>query len=339
MPCSSRGMNVRVVLLLGMFWAGAGAWAENWPSWRGPHGNGVVPDRKGPTSFSGQRMWKTRLDGRACSTPVVWDAKVFVTGLTGGNDAVQAFDLKSGKELWRQELGPARLGRTQRIGSSANSSPLTDGKFLYAYFKSGTVAAMTLQGEVAWKIKLDEVGFPDKIMWDRGTSPIFAGGRLVIAVMQQAGKSFLIGLNKETGRKEWLSERAFRTVGENGDSYSSPLVATVDGVETIVTWDGDHLTGHDAASGKQIWNCGGFNPRPHPVWRTIASPAQTDGVAIVPYGREEHIAGIRLGGEGDVTKTAWLWKGKGWGSDTATQKNNQNRNRHDEFLFKNIPKK
>ena len=175
-PCSSRNMNVRVVLLLGMFWAGAGAWAENWPSWRGPHGNGVVPDRKGPASFSGERMWKTRLEGRACSTPVVWNGKVFVTGLIGENDAIQAFDLKSGKELWRKKLGAARLGRTQRIGSSANSSPLTDGNLLYVYFKSGTVAAMTLQGEVVWKINLDEVAHPDKILWDRGTSPIFAGG-------------------------------------------------------------------------------------------------------------------------------------------------------------------
>ena len=72
-------------------------------------------------------MWKARLEGRACSTPVVWDGKVFVTGLIGENDAVQAFELKSGKELWRKKLGAARLGRTQRIGSSANSSPLTDG--------------------------------------------------------------------------------------------------------------------------------------------------------------------------------------------------------------------
>ncbi|MBL49411.1 MAG: Pyrrolo-quinoline quinone [Roseibacillus sp.] len=310
---------MRALLFLSWWALGSGlAGAENWPGWRGPGGQGVVPGREGPASFSEERMWKTELGGRACSTPVVWKGSVFVTGLAGDRDSVQAFELKTGRELWRKEIGPARLGRTQRIGSSANSSPLTDGKNLFVYFKSGTVASLTLEGEVVWKINLDEISFPDKILWDRGTSPVFAGGRLVIAVMQQAGKSFLIGLNKDTGRKEWLTERAFKTVGENGDSYSSPFVATVDGVETIVTWGGDHLTGHDAKSGKQIWYCGGFNPRPHPVWRTIASPAQTDGVAIVPYGREEHIAGIRLGGKGDVTRTAWLWKEKGWGSDTAT---------------------
>ena len=241
-----------------------------------------------------------------------------MTGLIGDNDAVQAFDLKSGKELWRKELGAARLGRTQRIGSSANSSPLTDGRHLFVYFKSGTVAALTLQGKVAWKINLDEVAHPDKILWDRGTSPVFAGGHLVIAVMQQAGTSYLAALDKKNGKRAWITERPFRTVGENGDSYSSPFVATVDGVETIVTWGGDHLTGHEARTGKQLWFCGGFNPKPERVWRTIASPSGTNGVAIVPHGREDRVAGIKLGGKGDITKSAWLWSDRGWGSDNCT---------------------
>ena len=309
---------MRVILLLGMLWAGAGVRAENWPTWRGPHSNGVVPDREGPANFAAERMWKVKLEGRACSTPVVWEGKVFVTGLIGEKDAVQAFDLKSGKELWRKELGAARLGRTQRIGSSANSSPLTDGRHLFVYFKSGTVAALTLQGKVAWKINLDEVAHPDKILWDRGTSPIFAGGHLVIAVMQQAGISYLVALDKKNGKRVWITERSFRTVGENGDSYSSPFVATVGGVETIVTWGGDHLTGHEARTGKQLWFCGGFNPKPERVWRTIASPSGTNGVAIVPHGREDRVAGIKLGGKGDITKSAWLWSARGWGSDNCT---------------------
>ncbi|MEE2734109.1 MAG: PQQ-binding-like beta-propeller repeat protein [Verrucomicrobiota bacterium] len=309
---------MRVILLLGMLWAGAGVRAENWPAWRGPHSNGVVPDREGPANFAAERMWKVKLEGRACSTPVVWEGKVFVTGLIGEKDAVQAFDLKSGKELWRKELGAARLGRTQRIGSSANSSPLTDGRHLFVYFKSGTVAALTLQGKVAWKINLDEVAHPDKILWDRGTSPIFAGGHLVIAVMQQAGISYLVALDKKNGKRVWITERSFRTVGENGDSYSSPFVATVGGVETIVTWGGDHLTGHEARTGKQLWFCGGFNPKPERVWRTIASPSGTNEVAIVPHGREDRVAGIKLGGKGDITKSAWLWSARGWGSDNCT---------------------
>lgn len=307
-----------IALALGLLGLAGNALAENWPGWRGPNGNGVVEKSEGPTEFSKERSWKTKLEGRGCSTPVVWNGRVFVTGLIGKNDGVQAFDLKTGKEVWRKELGAARLGRTQRIGSSANSSPIIDGKNLFVYFKSGTVASLTLDGEAVWKINFDETFFPDKILWDKGTSPVFAGGNIVISAIQQAGTSYLASLDKKTGKKVWLTERPFKTVGENGDTYSSPFVTTIDGVETIVTWGGDHLTGHDAGTGKQIWFCGGFNPNTQRVWRTIASPVGTDGVAVVVYGREEFVAGIKMGGKGDITKKAWLWNHKGWGSDTAT---------------------
>jgi outer membrane protein assembly factor BamB len=293
-------------------------WAENWPGWRGPHGNGVVVEREGPTEFAKERSWKTKLGARACSTPVVWKGRVFVTGLMGKNDSVQAFDLATGKELWSKELGPAKLGRTQRIGSSANSSPIIDGKNLFVYFKSGTVASLSLEGEVAWKINFDETFFPDKILWDKGSSPVFAGGNIVIASLQQGGTSYLGALDKKTGRKAWMTERPFDTVGENGDTYSSPFVVDLDGIETIVTWGGDHLTGHDAKTGKQIWFCGGFNPKTERVWRTIASPVHANGVAVVVYGRQDWVAGIKMGGKGDITEKAWLWNHKGWGSDTST---------------------
>ena len=196
----------------------------------------MVEEGRGPQEFSEERRWKTKLEGRACSTPIVWDGRIFLTGVIGKQDAVQAFDLETGKELWRKELGEARLGRTQRIGSSANSSPVTDGKRVYVYFKSGTVAALTPGGEVVWQIDFDKEFFPDQILWDRGTSPVLAGGHLVIAVMQQKGKSFLGAINPATGKKAWVTERPFETQGETGDSYASPFVATIDGVETIVTW-------------------------------------------------------------------------------------------------------
>lgn len=294
------------------------AHAENWPAWRGPNGSGVVSEVKGPQAFSKERSWQKKLAARACSTPVVWDGKVFVTGLIGEQDSVQCFDLKNGDELWKKELGPARLGRTQRIGSSANSSPITDGKALFVYFKSGTVASLSFDGKVKWSIKLDEVFPPDKLLWDRGTSPVLAGGHLVIAVLQQKGTSYLGAINPADGKKVWMTERPHKSKGETGDSYSSPFVTTIDGVETIVTWGADQLTGHNAKSGKLIWHCGGFNPTNHAVWRSIASPAATEGVAIVPFGREEFVGAIKMGGKGDITDSAWLWKKKGWGSDTTT---------------------
>ena len=87
------------ILALGLTTAVASA--ENWPAWRGPEGNGAVSDAVVPAELSLERSWKAKLPGRGCSTPIVWDGKVFVTGPDGKADTVFAFDLKSGKELWR----------------------------------------------------------------------------------------------------------------------------------------------------------------------------------------------------------------------------------------------
>jgi outer membrane protein assembly factor BamB len=88
--------------------------------------------------------------------------------------------------------------------------------------------------------------------------------------------------------------------------------------KTLIIFGADHLTGHDPENGETIWVCGGFNPENKEYWRTIASPAISQGIAIVPYGRGRYLAGIKLGGRGDITGSARIWEKKGIGTDVAT---------------------
>ena len=180
-----------------------------------------------------------------------------------------------GKELWRVTLGTSVPGRGQRVGSAANSSPVTDGEHVFAYFKSGNVAALTMEGKVLWKINLIEKYGKDYLWWDQGTSPVLAGGNLVIAVMQSEGATFLVSLDPKTGKEVWRTDRKYETGPESGDGYTTPHVLEIDGVETIVTWGADHVTGHDAKTGKLIWEVGDFNPTKMKAWRVIASAVVT----------------------------------------------------------------
>ncbi|MEO0477158.1 MAG: hypothetical protein AAF085_14495 [Planctomycetota bacterium] len=98
------------------------------------------------------------------------------------------------------------------------------------------------------------------------------------------------------------------------------MVAEIDGKTQIVTWGADHLTGH-GVDGKLIWTCAGFNPEDKAMWRVIASHGITNGHAVVPYGRGDFIAFVKLGGKGDITKTAHIAEhvvGKGKGSDVPS---------------------
>lgn len=294
--------------------------AQDWTSWRGgPEGSGASPEAKTVSQFSPDEnvVWKAKLPGAGNSTPIVSGDTIVLTCGIDGNDAVIAYGM-DGKERWREVFGKETPGRGQRVGTGSNSTPVTDGEHVFAYFKSGRVVGMTLEGKKLWEVNVQEEYGKDHLWWDQGTSPVLAGGNVVVTVMQTEGSSYLVSLDRKTGKVAWKTDRKFDVAAESGDAYTTPLVMTIDGTETIVNWGADHLTGHDAKTGKQIWVCGGFNPAKTKYWRVIASAVATEGIVVVPYARGEQMAGVKVGGEGDITEDAFLWKRDGIGTDAAT---------------------
>jgi outer membrane protein assembly factor BamB len=293
--------------------------AENWPQWRGPLARGVAEDGDFPVEFSSDKnlAWKVALPGIGCSTPAVWSDLIFLTCGIDGQDGVVCYGL-DGSERWRRQLGPERPGK-HRNGSGSNPSPVTDGKYVVAYFKSGTVAGLTIDGRELWRFNLQEKYGEDSLWWDIASSPALAGDRVLVAVMQD-GNSYVIALDLATGNVLWKVPREYVCPQESDQAYASPQVVKIDGRDVLVTLGSDHLTGHDVESGKLLWECGGFNPDQQTNWRVIASAAIDGDVAFVPYGRGECLAGVRLGGSGDVTATNRLWEkqGRGLGAEVPT---------------------
>jgi len=307
-------MKLCILLGISLFSALSVSAVEQWPSWRGAGHTGAT-EADAPHSLEQSLVWKTEMPGRGCSTPIVWGKQIFITTEVEGKDGVIAYDW-FGNELWRTTIGTLEPGRGKRVGSGANSSPVTDGKTVFAYFKSGNFAALNTDGKVLWKSNLEKKYGEDKLWWDKGTSPILAGGNVVVAIMQTEGDSFLVSFDKKTGKEVWKTRRDYETEPESGDAYTSPQVVDIDGVETIVSWGANHLTGHNAKNGKLLWEVDGFNPNNEKYWRVIASAAIANDIAVVPYARGNSIAGIMLD-SGNSTKS-WLWKRDGLGSDSAT---------------------
>ncbi len=294
--------------------------AENWSTWRGPHGNGGIAKGDTPVEFSLTKnmKWKASLPGRGCSSPIVAEGKVFVTAPIDGKDGVIAYDLEKGEELWRATYGELTPGRGQRVGSSANSSPICDGERIYVYFKSGQLAALSLKGEKIWDLNVFQKYGENKLWWDNGTSPVLSGKNLIIAMMQTDAPSYLVALNAKTGEKVWKVARKFETGRESGDAYTTPHIVKRGDKEILICFGADHVTGHDTATGQQLWSCGGMNPKKLKAWRVIASSVMVDDVVVVPFARGKQVGAIRIGGKGDVTDTNWLWRKKMAGTDSST---------------------
>jgi outer membrane protein assembly factor BamB len=289
---------------------GMAAEAANWPAWRGPRANGSVERGDYPVEFGGDHYrWRTPLPGKGCSTPILFNGSIYLTSPADGNDALVCYDF-DGAENWRAVFGKENPGK-HRNGSGSNASPVTDGKAVFVFFKSGTLAAVDTDGKVRWQTDLVERFGNDTLFWDHGTSPVLTNQYVIMARMHH-GDSWLAAFDKQTGDLAWKIARNYSTPTEGDHGYATPLVIQHAGKESILVWGAEHLTIHSAADGQVCWSCGNFNPDANALWPAIATPVIVGDMAVIAYGRNDRglprLHGIRLAGSGDVTQTNHVWK-------------------------------
>ncbi len=299
---SKRLLIAALILLI----TGVDSFAENWAAWRGPDFAGNAGAGNYPVAWTKDDglAWKIELPGSGCSTPLVWERRIVLTAPIDGKDGVLCLDL-AGKEQWRAALGPERPGEHPN-GSGCNPSPITDGKTIFVYYKSGTLAALDFNGDVLWQTDLQAPFGKDTLYWDVGTSPVLTD-KYVIGTVMHGGESGMIAFEKRSGEVAWKTARNYECYEEGDHSYTTPIVVGEGAGQRILTWGGEHVTAHSAVDGKLLWSCAGFNPDGRPNWTTVASPVVVNNTIVVPYGRGKHLTGIRLGGSGDVTDTHRLW--------------------------------
>ena len=290
--------------------------AEDWPSWRGPSHNGSRAGESYPTKWTADKVaWKVALPGKGASSPVVWKDRIFVTAPHRGIDTALAFDL-SGKQVWKTEFGAETKAKHMKLGTSSNASPVTDGKGVFVYFKSGTFAALELDGSIRWKRNLVEEFGPQELYWDQGSSPVIIGDLIILARLH-AGDSWVAGFDKTTGKIRWKQERNFKVPSENDNGYTTPIPIRHGDRDAVLVWCSDHLTAHAADDGTLLWSCGGFNPKANKLWPPIATPVVAGDIAVVPVGRDDRkqaqVHAVRLGGKGDVTETHRAWEREDFG--------------------------
>jgi outer membrane protein assembly factor BamB len=308
-----RKSSLRLTLAAGLLCAIVSSKGEerDWSNWRGPNHNGSISTGEYPEKWDRTNVtWSVSLPGKGSSTPIVWKERIYLTAPIEGEDAVLAFDF-TGKPLWHTKLGAETAPKHRTLGSSCNSSPVTDGQRIYVAFKSGNFAALGLDGKVQWQTNLVQQFGREQLFWDQGSSPVVTEEHVVIARLH-SGESWIAGFDKATGELRWQQPRNYKVPSENDNGYTTPVLYEEQGRKALLVWGADHLTAHDADNGKLLWSCDAFNPEATPNWPAIASPLIAGNLAIVPVGRDDQHQGqlhaIKIGGAGDVTTTHRAWR-------------------------------
>ena len=305
--------------------------AENWPQWRGPHGNGVSSEEGLPSRWSNEEnvTWKAPLKGLGLSTPVVWGDHVFVTSQLGkrvlrdGNhptlvrdervedekplgDAedtgirflVEAFHREDGRRLWEYEIeAEGELNPVHQKHNLASPSAATDGERVYAWFGTGQLVALDMEGKLIWKRHLGEEYGPFVINWGHGSSPTLYGN-LLILLCDHEPASYLLAVDTRTGENVWKTDR-----GSGRSSYSTPTVVEGPAGDELIVNSSERVDAYDPATGEFLWFTGEPNRFPIPV------PSAHEGTLYASRGhRSGPYMAIRTGGRGDITESHVTWR-------------------------------
>ena len=211
--------------------------------------------------------------------------------------AILCLDRQTGKTLWqkiaREEV--PHEGHHPTEGSYAPSSPVTDGKLVFAYFGSRGLHCYDFDGNLKWSKDLGQMRI--KMGFGEGSSPALFGNTIVVTRDQEEG-SFIIALDKNSGTELW------RTPRDEETAWATPLIVQHEGKAQVVTSATKKIRSYDLATGKLIWECSGLTPN------VIPSPVAAKGVVYAISGfRGNALLAIQLGKTGDLTDTdAILWK-------------------------------
>ncbi|MCP4611956.1 MAG: PQQ-binding-like beta-propeller repeat protein [Planctomycetes bacterium] len=309
-------LKILVVLAASMLFSVTTQAKENWPCFRGPS-CGVVKDEVLPVSWSTTEnvKWKIDVLGRAWSSPVVWDNKIFLTTVAseghveeakkglyfGGNRnkppsaihhwIVYCYDWANGKTLWQKTIHTGKPAEPVHIKNTyASETPVTDGERVYFYFGNLGVFCFDLQGKEIWQKRLT----PAKIRYNWGTaaSPVLHGDKLFI-VNDNDEKSYLLALNKKTG------DEIFRVQREEKSNWVTPYIWENAKRTELVTCGSGKVRSYDL-QGRLLWELGGMSVI------AIPAPVEAGGLLYLCSGyvgdkKNRPIYAVKPGASGDIT--------------------------------------
>lgn len=212
----------------------------DWPQFRGPSGSGVADAKGLPVIFGPTKnvAWKVEVPFGQ-SSPVVVGNRIFLTATYKGSLLTLAYDLASGRELWRRTLKPAQIQTTHKGNDPASPTPVADAKNVYVFFADFGLIAYSHDGKERWRHPLG----PFDNFYGMSSSPILAGGHLLLLCDHTEG-SFLLALDPATGQQRWRTPRP-----ESNAGWSVPLTYQ----DQLIAVGSTRVDSYHLSTGEKRW--------------------------------------------------------------------------------------
>ncbi|WP_395740854.1 PQQ-binding-like beta-propeller repeat protein [Prosthecobacter sp.] len=272
------------------------------PRFLGAKGDGILPEPDWQTDWKAhppREVWRIKV-GDGWAGFAVAGSRAITQEQRGTEEYVTCYDIATGKLLW-SHADVTRFDEAMG-GIGPRSTPTVDAaeNALYTLGANGLLNCLELgTGKVRWSHEvLKDSGTTKNPEWGKSAAPLIVGDH-VICSGGDNGPS-LIAYRRKDGQLAWKA-------GEDGGSYSSPVLLTLAGREQIVNLNSNSVTGHAPASGEVLWNFAwpGMFPK-------VGQPVQVTPERIFitsSYGLKSHLLEIKADGAGKLS-AASVWESK-----------------------------
>jgi outer membrane protein assembly factor BamB len=298
----------RIALLTVLFCISCSTtWAENWPSWRGPQGNGHSSESPLIDKWSAKEnvLWRTPLPERGNSSAVIWGDAVFITQSMEKEHrrTLMCFSAVDGKLLWQSGVPYEENDSSHETNPFCSSSPVTDGERVYCWFGSAGVHCFDFTGKKLWSCDLGKQSHE----FGYGGSPILYGD-VCIVPFGPGKRSFLAAINKKDGKISWQTNEPAYSTTYNGPpgTFTTPSIIRLGAKDYVMhTWSArlallDPLTGIEQAFASGLDQ------------QVLCSPIFGEGVAVALGGYQGKSIAVQFAAneQGQAHMKGQLWENK-----------------------------
>ena len=292
------------MILLLISGSGIMTYAQNWPCFRGPNGDGTSVETNLPVKWDSVTnvLWKAPVPGIGHSSPAVWNDRLFLTTalIPSQEKVLLCYNLKDGRLLWQKTVLKGTFERKHDNNSYASGTPATDGTLVYVSFLDGEkvfVAAYDFQGKQVWVQRPGTFSSPHGY----SCSPVLYENKVIINGNSQ-GDSFAAALSKSDGKIIWRVSHP-----NPSHSFSTPIIRKMAGKTQLIFCGNREITSYNPDDGSRYWFVRG------PSEDFCSSPVYNEksGLVIVSSAWPiRNIVAIKPDGTGDVTDTHVVWQSR-----------------------------
>jgi outer membrane protein assembly factor BamB len=218
-----------------------------WPGFRGAARDGVVAGVALDSDWSRnppREIWR-RPVGPAWSSFALAGHHLCTQEQRGESEVVVCYDAATGEPRWLHAY-PARFWEPLG-GAGPRATPTYHVGRLFALGATGVLNCLdAATGQSLWARNIaDDSGAPVPT-WGFASSPLVVDDVVIVHAAGAPEGRAVVAYDLSTGEPRWFGPA-------NGASYSSPHLATIDGVRQVVMVTGDGVFGLAPASGELLW--------------------------------------------------------------------------------------